>query len=153
MDIPADNEHSLPRILEELLLGTLPRVDIDELDFTTLEKLPTHFMSDNPRAIDGEDRLWRVRFRHQWLYLLMMLKPGPTPNVSLAMHSMIFSGLLYLDLIRRKNKDIKASGELPSTLFAVVDTRQSQWTAQLFTPDENLPKLPPECYSANLTNL
>ena len=62
---------SFPRMVEDLLRGFLPGSWLAEVDFSTLQKLPTEYVSDELLQRHG-DCVWRLRRRGQWLYLLVL---------------------------------------------------------------------------------
>ena len=57
---------SHPRMVEDLLRGFAASGWSDSLDFATLKKLPSEFVSEDLRRRSG-DGVWRVRFRDEWL--------------------------------------------------------------------------------------
>ena len=57
---------AFPRMVEDLLRGFVGGAWIDQLDFTTLEKLSADYVSDELRTRHG-DTVWRVRHRGAWL--------------------------------------------------------------------------------------
>ena len=101
----------------------------DPLDFTTHEKLPPEFVSDDLHQRRG-DTLWRVRFRDgTWLYSVVLLESQPTVDRYMAVRMLVYTGLLYQDLIRRG--DLGPGGELPPVLSAVLYIGSSRWTAAI----------------------
>ena len=93
---------SRPRMVEDLLRGFAAREWSDALDLSTLEKLPAEYVSDDLRRRHG-DVVWRVRFRdRKWLYLLVMLEFQSTTDRYMAVRILVYTGLPYQDLIRRK---------------------------------------------------
>ena len=68
----------------------------DSLDFATLEKLPSEFVSEDLRRRCG-DGAWRVRFRDEWLYVPARV---PVHCRHMALRILVYTGLLYQDLIR-----------------------------------------------------
>ena len=92
---------SHPRMVEDLLRGFAAREWSGALDFSTLEKLPSEYVSDDFRRRHG-DAVWRVRFREEtWLYLLVMLEFQSSTDPLMAVRVLVYTGLLYQDLIRR----------------------------------------------------
>ena len=118
---------SHPRMVEDLLRGFAAATWSDALDFATLEKLPAEFVSDDLRRRQG-DALWRVRFRDaRWLYVLVLLEFQSTVDRYMAVRMLVYTGLLYQDLIRRRA--LGPSGELPPVLPVVLYNGRSRWTA------------------------
>ena len=59
---------AFPRVIEDLLRGFVPGAWLEEVDFTTLGKLSTEYISDELLKRHG-DNVWRLRLRDNWLYL------------------------------------------------------------------------------------
>ena len=98
----------------------------DSLDFATLEKLPSEFVSEDLRRRSG-DGVWRVRFRDEWLYVLVLLEFQSTVDRHMALRILVYTGLLYQDLIRREAAG--ADGRLPPVLPVVLYNGSQPWTA------------------------
>ena len=124
---------SHPRMVEDLLRGFAAREWSGALDFSTLEKLPSEYVSDDFRRRHG-DAVWRVRFREEtWLYLLVMLEFQSSTDPFMAVRVLVYTGLLYQDLIRRA-----ALGEdrrLPPVLPVVLYNGRPRWTAPVEVGD------------------
>ena len=117
---------SYPRMVEDLLRGFAAPGWSDSLDFSTLEKLPSELVSDDLRRRSG-DGVWRVRFRDEWLYVLVLLEFQSTVDPHMALRILVYTGLLYQDLIRRR-----AAGDdsrLPPVLPVVLYNGPRRWTA------------------------
>ena len=117
---------SHPRMVEDLLRGFAAPGWSDSLDFSTLEKLPSELVSDDLRRRSG-DGVWRVRFRDEWLYVLVLLEFQSTVDPHMALRILVYTGLLYQDLIRRR-----AAGDdsrLPPVLPVVLYNGPQRWTA------------------------
>ena len=118
---------SHPRMVEDLLRGFAAREWSGALDFSTLEKLSAEYVSDDLRRRHG-DALWRVRFRDRaWLYLLVMLEFQSTTDPYMAVRILVYTGLLYQDLIRRGA--LGPDGRLPPVLPVVLYNGRPRWTA------------------------
>ena len=101
---------SHPRMVEDLLRGFAARGWSGALDFTTLEKLPADYVSDDLQRRHG-DAVWRLRFRGEtWAYLLVMVEFQSTDDRYMAVRLLVYTGLLYQDLIRRRALDPDADG-------------------------------------------
>ena len=124
---------SHPRMVEDLLRGFAAREWSDALDFSTLEKLPAEYVSDDLRRRHG-DALWRVRFGEKaWLYLLVMLEFQSTTDRYMAVRILVYTGLLYQDLIRRGA--FGDDGRLPPVLPVVLYNGRPRWTAPVEVAD------------------
>ena len=124
---------SRPRMVEDLLCGFAARGWSDALDFSTLEKLPAEYVSDDLRRRHG-DAVWRVRFRDRtWLYLLVMLEFQSATDPYMAVRILVYTGLLYQDLIRRGA--FGGDGRLPPVLPVVLYNGRPRWTAPVEVGD------------------
>ena len=69
--------------------------------------------------------MWRVRYRHCWLYVLVVLEFQSTVDRTMAVRVLAYSALLYQDLLR-------ASAEpLPPVLPIVLHHGPGRWTASV----------------------
>ena len=128
---------SRPRMVEDLLRGFAVRGWSDALDFSTLEKLPAEYVSDDLRRRHG-DAVWRVRFRDRtWPYLLVMLEFQSTTDPYMAVRILVYTGLLYQDLIRRGA--LGDDGRLPPVLPVVMYNGRPRWTAPVEVADLIVP--------------
>ena len=92
---------SHPRVVRDLLRGFVPEPWTDALDLDSLEKLPAEFTSDDLRRQRRADAVWRIRFRGEWLYVLVLLEFQSTEDRYMALRILVYTGLLHQDLIRR----------------------------------------------------
>ncbi len=121
------NLFSHPRMVEDLLRGFVAAGWSDALDLSTLQKLPAEFVSDDPRQRRG-DTLWRVRFRDgTWIYLVVLLEFQSTVDKYMAVRMLVYTGLLYQDLILRGG--LGPGRELPPVLPLVLYNGPTRWTA------------------------
>ena len=118
---------SHPQMVEDLLRGFIAGNWTGALDFNTLEKLPAEFVSDDLRQRRG-DGMWRVRFRDEWLYVLVLLEFQSTVNPYMAVRILVYTGLLHQDLVRRNA--LGPDGELPPVLPVVIYNGRLRWTAE-----------------------
>ena len=126
---------SHPRMVEDLLRGFAARGWSGALDFTTLEKLPADYVSDDLQRRHG-DAVWRLRFRGEtWAYLLVMVEFQSTDDRYMAVRLLVYTGLLYQDLIRRRALDPDADGRLPPVLPVVLYNGRPRWTAPVEVGD------------------
>ena len=119
---------SFPRMVEDLLRGFLPGQWLDELDFSTLQKLPTEYVSDELLKRHG-DCVWRLRRRGEWLYLLVLLEFQSTDEPRMALRILTYTSLLYQELVR--NDALDAGGRLPAVLPVVLYNGEARWRAAL----------------------
>ncbi len=64
---------AFPRMVEDLLRGFVAGPRADDIDFSTLQKLSSEYVSDELLKRHG-DAVWQVRLRGRWLYLVVMLE-------------------------------------------------------------------------------
>ena len=124
---------SYPRMVKDLLHGFAARGWSDALDFSTLEKLPAEYVSDDLRQRHG-DVVWRLRFHDEtWLYLLVMLEFQSSTDPFMAVRILVYTGLLYQDLIRRGA--LGDDRRLPPVLPVVLYNGRPRWTAPVEVGD------------------
>ena len=117
---------SQPRMVQDLLRGFAARDWSDALDFSTLTPVPASFVSDRLRERHG-DLVWRVGFRGEWLYLLVLLEFQSTVEPAMAMRVLTYTGLLYEKLI--DDGVLRRHGKLPPVLPIVIYNGSRPWTA------------------------
>ena len=127
---PHDSSNKLlfshPAMVADLLTGFVREDWVAELDFTTLEKWPGSYVSDDlrPRA---DDVVWRVRWRERWLYVYLLLEFQSEPDPFVAVRMLVYVGLLYQDLIRTGQRT--PAGHLPPVPPLVLYNGRPRWTA------------------------
>ena len=117
---------SFPRMVEDLLCAFLPAEVLTELDFSSLDKLPAEYVSDELLKRHG-DCVWRLRRRGRWLYLLVLLEFQSTEEPRMALRILTYTSLLYQELVR--NDALDARGRLPAVLPVVLYTGAARWRA------------------------
>ena len=117
---------SQPRMVQDLLRGFAARDWSDALDFSTLTPVPASFVSDRLRERHG-DLVWRVGFRDEWLYLLVLLEFQSTVEPAMAVRVLTYTGLLYEKLI--DDGALRRHGKLPPVLPIVIYNGSQPWTA------------------------
>ena len=113
---------SFPEMVRDLLAGFVPHEWVKELDLSTLERWPGSHVSDDLRQ-RHQDRVWRVRFRDRWLYVLVLLEFQSTVDRTMAVRILAYTALLYQDLLRT------SSAPLPPVLPIVLYHGRERWTA------------------------
>ena len=112
--------------VEELVRHFVGEDLADKLDFDTLEALPTDRVSDDlvRRQVD---LLWRIRFRDDWIYLLVLLEFQSESDHFMALRVLTYVCLTYEELIRRG--DLKVGDKLPPILPVTVYNGRPRWRA------------------------
>ena len=110
-------------MVRHLLTGFVPGELAGELDLSTLERWPDSQVSDDLRQ-RHQDRVWRVRRREQWLYVLVLLEFQSSVDRSMAVRILVYTGLLYQDLLLDGARD-----PLPPVLPFVLYHGRGRWTA------------------------
>ena len=113
---------SFPAMVRDLLAGFVPQEWADELDLSTLERWPESTVSEDLRQ-RHQDRVWRVRLRDRWLYVLVLLEFQSTVDRTMAVRVLAYTALLYQDLLR------VSSDPLPPVLPIVLHHGRERWTA------------------------
>ncbi|MDE2984922.1 MAG: Rpn family recombination-promoting nuclease/putative transposase [Gemmatimonadota bacterium] len=112
----------------------------DELDFDTLEALPTDRISGGlvQRQVD---LLWKIRFRGSWLYLLILLEFQSESDYFMALRILTYICLTYEELLRRR--EVKAGERLPPVLPVTVYNGRARWRAATDISELIAPVPPP----------
>ena len=117
---------SAPEMVRDLVLGFIPDEWLHSLDYSTLEKVPGSYVTDDLRH-RADDVIWRVKVRGEWVYLYLLIEFQSTVDAWMAVRMMTYVGLLYQDLIRRK--DVLKGKKLPPVLPIVLYNGDAKWTA------------------------
>ena len=117
---------SQPRMVQDLMRGFVAPDWSDALDFSTLKPVPASFVSHRLRQRHG-DLVWQVRFRDDWLYLLLLLEFQSTIEPAMAVRVLTYTSLLYEKLI--DDGVLREHGKLPPVLPIVIYNGSKRWTA------------------------
>ena len=113
---------SFPEMVRDLLAGFVSDEWVAELDLSTLERWPASQVGDTLRE-RHQDRVWRVRYRDRWLYVLVLLEFQSTVDRTMAVRVLAYTALLYQDLLRTSPEP------LPPVLPIVLHHGPGRWTA------------------------
>jgi predicted transposase YdaD len=113
-------------MVEDLLRGFIPEKWVKELDFTTLKKVGSSFISDDLRERE-DDLIWQIRWRNQWLYIYIILEFQSTVDSFMAVRILTYLGLFYQDLIKQQH--LTAQDSLSPVLPLVLYNGQPRWYA------------------------
>lgn len=116
-------------LVRDLLRGFVPQDWVAQLDFDTLEKVGTEYIS-NELLKRSNDLVWRLKLGgDKWLYVYVMLEFQSSNERWMALRLMTYIGLLYQDLIR--NKKLSANNRLPPIFPIVIHNGQTRWTSPM----------------------
>lgn len=116
---------SNPAFVRDLLLGFVPQAWVEKLDFSSLEMLNGHHVSE---AMQGrcEDMVWRLRLGGEdWLYLYLLLEFQSTPDRFMALRLLTYVGLFWQQL--EKQGQLTQEGRLPPVLPVVLYNGFQPW--------------------------
>ncbi|MDX8378004.1 MAG: Rpn family recombination-promoting nuclease/putative transposase [Mariprofundales bacterium] len=113
-------------MVRDLLLGFVDGDWVQELDFSTLERVNGSFVSDKLRDRES-DVIWRIDFKGQKLYIYLLLEFQSSVDHSMAVRMMTYVGLLYQDLIKHKKVNPQ---RLPPVLPLVLYNGKDRWLAK-----------------------
>ena len=106
-----------PEFVRDLVLTFAPHPWLLSLDFSTLEKVPSSFVSDHMRQRHG-DAIWRLKAHSDWVYLYLLIEFQSRPDRYMALRKMTYVGLLYQDLIAHDS--VAGRQRLPPVLPIVL---------------------------------
>ncbi|MEW6708731.1 MAG: Rpn family recombination-promoting nuclease/putative transposase [Candidatus Riflebacteria bacterium] len=112
------------QMVEELLRDFVREDWVGRLDFSTLEKYNSSFVSDDLKE-RFDDVIWSVRWGRKQLYIYILLEFQSEEDYFMSVRIMTYLGLLYQDLIRTKK--IKEGGLLPPVLPIVLYNGERRW--------------------------
>ena len=117
---------STPELVRDLIIGFVPDEWLHSLDYTTLEKVPGSYISEDFRS-RSDDVVWRVKVGGEWVYLYLLIEFQSSVDKYMALRMMVYVGLLYQDLI--KGGEVLDDGRLPPILPIVLYNGSSRWTS------------------------
>lgn len=129
---------SQPELVRDLITGFVPDDWLHSLDYSTLEKVPGSYITEDFRQRE-DDIVWRVRAGEAWVYLYLLLEFQSSIDRYMALRVMVYVGLLYQDLI--KAGQALPDGRLPPVLPIVLYNGSRPWTATTEIGDL-IPKVP-----------
>ncbi|MBM3379160.1 MAG: DUF4351 domain-containing protein [Betaproteobacteria bacterium] len=113
-------------LVRDLLLGLIEDPWLHSLDFATLEKVPSEFVTDDLKH-RMSDVIWRLQAQGQWVYIYVLIEFQRTVDPWMAVRVMTYVGLLYQDLIRRGQ--VLEGQRLPPVLPIVLYNGDARWGA------------------------
>jgi predicted transposase YdaD len=141
------------RMVAQLLRDFVAEPWVEELDLSSLEKVPQSYVAGGPGPARESDLVWRLKMASgQPLYLYLLLELQSTPDRLMALRMLTYVGLLYEDLARRG--ETAPGGRLPPVLPMVLYNGLTPWRPARDV--EQLVAAPPgalEAYRPRLTYL
>jgi len=113
-------------MVEDLLRGFVPEEWVGQLDFSTLEKYPGSYVSDNLDRRE-DDVVWRLRCGEDWAYVYLLIEFQSSVDYFMALRVMAYLALFYQDLIRAEK--LVSGDRLPPVLPIVLYNGRPRWTA------------------------
>jgi hypothetical protein len=134
-------------MVEDLVRGFAGEPWIEQLDFSTLERVNASYVSDTLKEREG-DVVWRLRHRDgSPIYVYFLIEFQSEVQRFMAVRLLAYVALLYQDLLARK--ELTPSGELPLVLPIVLYNGEDRWWAPLelseliqAVPEEAQPYVP-----------
>jgi predicted transposase/invertase (TIGR01784 family) len=128
--VPHDGSYKLlfshPEMVESLIRDFVPDEWVRELDFSTLERQNSSYVTDDLHERHN-DILWRIKCRDTWLYIYLLIEFQSRVDPWMSVRIMTYIGLLYQDLI--KSEHIKSGDRLPPVFPLVLYNGRKTWTA------------------------
>ncbi len=115
-----------PRLVEDLLRHFVPAELTETLDFSAMERVNTKFHSEGLQRRDG-DIIYRIPGHKQAgeIYLYLLLEFQSRPDHHMALRIMVYTGLLYQQLLAQGVKS------LPPVLPLVLYNGDQRWRKPL----------------------
>lgn len=117
---------SHPELVEDLLKSFVTEPWVQQLDFSTLQRVNAKLHAEGLERRDG-DLIYRVLYRdgsEVYLYLLLEFQSQPDPWMALRV--LVYVGLLYQQLIRENHV---TNGKLPPVFPLVLYNGDPRWNA------------------------
>lgn len=135
---------SHPESIEDLLRGFVEDGWVDDLDFSSLEKVDHHFVGDDFGG-RASDVIWKMRFRDGKrkggsVYVYLLLELQSTSYHFMPVRMLTYSGLLLEQVIRTEK--LKTGDLLPAILPFVFNSGPGPWRGPL-SLSRLFPPLPP----------
>ncbi len=121
-----------PEFVRDLVMGFIPDDWLQSLDYSTLEKIPSSYVSEDFKQRE-DDVVWRVKVGEDWVYLYLLIEFQSSVDKYMALRMMVYIGLLYQDLVKRG--EVLANGQLPPILPIVLYNGSQKWTAAINIAD------------------
>jgi predicted transposase YdaD len=98
-----------PELVADLIRGFVHEPWVEEIDFTTLERVNASYVSPDWQERTG-DLVWKVRLRQTTLYVCLLFEFQSQPDAWMAARMLVYAGLLYQDLLTHRNFNVPGGG-------------------------------------------
>lgn len=135
------NLFSYPEMIRDLIKGFFNQKWTKDLDFTTLSRYNSNFVSEKLRKREA-DIIWKIKWKDQNIYLLVLLEFQSSVDKFMAVRVFTYTGLLYLDIIKH-DKNLLKTGYLPPILPLVLYNGEAPWSTSKTVSglySKNIPK-------------
>jgi len=95
-------------LMKELITGFIDKDWVKELDFRSLKKEKTDFLSEDLKEFRN-DLLWSIKFKEQKLYFYIHIEFQSTPDRTMPFRFLIYDSLLHVDILENRTKKEKAN--------------------------------------------
>ncbi|MCP4658661.1 MAG: Rpn family recombination-promoting nuclease/putative transposase, partial [bacterium] len=118
-------------MVRHLLKGFVPGRWHKQLDLSTLEPMPTNFVSDLSRQRYC-DVVWRVKWKNsqEWVYIYLLIEFQARPDRFMAARLMVYEGLL-LQALSKLPEYSREGALLPAIVPIVLYNGQERWKMPL----------------------
>lgn len=131
---------SSPEMVRHLVRAYVPDPWLRGLNFDSLEKVPSEFITHKRGLKRISDMIWRIQVDGQWAYLYLLIEFQSTVQRYMPVRIMQYVSLLHQDLLMA-NRALPG-GLLPPILPLVVYSGDAPWDAPTDMADL-IPRLPP----------
>jgi len=125
-DAAYKNFFSDPEMVISLLQDFVPEQLRGDLDFTTLERRFSSYVTDDLRE-RHDDIVWRAKWKNEWFYIYFLVEFQSSSDPWMAVRILGYTALLWQDLI--KEGTIKVGDTLPPVFPIVLYNGANKWTA------------------------
>ena len=91
-----------PEMMRDLFIGFVNEPWVADIDFSTLERFPNSYITDDLRRRE-DDIIWRVNIKGHTVYVYILLEFQASVDQFMAVRIMGYLALLYQDLIQSNN--------------------------------------------------
>ncbi len=120
---------SHPIMVESLLMDFVEEAFVRELDFSTLQRLPGDYVSEEGMRERHDDIVWRINVQDSsscYVTVILEFQSSPDPLMPLRIQS--YSTLLLLDIAKREHKHRR---DLPPVFAMVLYNGKRPWNVAL----------------------